>query len=37
MMVPEKTIVEPTRRGQGGRHSFYEEATLKHSFHAPNA
>jgi mono/diheme cytochrome c family protein len=36
LMVPEKTIVEPTRRGQGGRHSFYEESTLKHSFHAPH-
>jgi hypothetical protein len=35
LMVPEKTIVESTRRGQAGRHSFYESATLKHSFHAP--
>lgn len=37
LMVPEKTIVEPTRRGQGGRHSVYEESTLKYSFRAPHA
>jgi hypothetical protein len=37
LMVPEKTLVESTRRGQGTRHSFYEPTTLKHSFKAQNA
>lgn len=37
LMVPEKTIVESTRRGQGTRHSFYEPTTLKYSFKAAHA
>jgi hypothetical protein len=35
LMAPEKVIVEATRRGQGARHSFYEESTSKYSFRAP--
>jgi hypothetical protein len=37
LMVPEKTIIESTRRGQGTRHSFYEPTTLKKDFKAPHA
>src|SRR5678815_112148 len=37
LMPQEKVIVEATRRGQGARHSFYEEWTSKYSFRAPKS